>query len=80
MSIGCAHDDGARRDAKTAACSCGMDHQLRVCNACGHVGCADSHEGHATAHARASAHRVFRELTPRDDGWVWCDACQAYLA
>lgn len=78
--MSCAHATSALAPPRQDSCeACGMAHQLRVCDACGHVGCADSHEGHATAHARASGHPVFRELTPDDDGWAWCDACQAYV-
>lgn len=77
----CPHDDGARATPAAGSCAaCGMAHQLRACNACGHVGCADSHQAHATSHARDAQHPIFREVTRDDDGWVWCDACQAYLA
>jgi hypothetical protein len=45
---------------------------LRICLACGHVGCCDSSPGrHATAHALASGHPVIRSIQPGED-WSWC--------
>jgi len=46
---------------------------LRLCMACGHVGCCDqSPNRHATAHFRAALHPVIRALTPPGDRWLWC--------
>ncbi|HEU5151331.1 MAG TPA: UBP-type zinc finger domain-containing protein [Iamia sp.] len=45
---------------------------LRVCQACGHVGCCDSSPAtHATAHHRASAHPIIRSYEP-GESWFWC--------
>jgi uncharacterized UBP type Zn finger protein len=45
---------------------------LRICLACGHVGCCDdSPNRHATAHARTSGHPIIRSLEPGED-WCWC--------
>jgi hypothetical protein len=45
---------------------------LRICLACGHVGCCDDSPGqHATAHARGAAHVLIRSLEPGED-WCWC--------
>jgi Na+/H+ antiporter len=45
---------------------------LRVCLACGHVGCCDSSPGrHASAHYAASGHPVMRSLEP-GEVWRWC--------
>jgi uncharacterized UBP type Zn finger protein len=45
---------------------------LRICLACGHVGCCDdSPNRHATAHARASEHAIIRSLQPGEN-WSWC--------
>jgi uncharacterized UBP type Zn finger protein len=45
---------------------------LRICLACGHVGCCDdSPNQHATAHARSSGHVIIRSLEPGED-WCWC--------
>ena len=45
---------------------------LRICLACGHVGCCDSSPGrHATAHAESSGHPVVRSIQPGED-WAWC--------
>ncbi len=45
---------------------------LRVCQACGRVGCCDSSPGrHATAHAHASGHPLVRSYEPGED-WFYC--------
>jgi uncharacterized UBP type Zn finger protein len=45
---------------------------LRVCMACGHVGCCDSSKNrHATAHFRGSDHPLIQSYEPGEDWW-WC--------
>ena len=45
---------------------------LRLCLACGHVGCCDdSPRRHATAHFRATGHPIVRSFEPGED-WGWC--------
>jgi len=45
---------------------------LRLCEACGHVGCCDdSKNKHATKHFRATQHPVIRSFEPREN-WKWC--------
>ena len=45
---------------------------LRMCQACGRIGCCDSSPmRHASAHARASDHPIMRSLEPGED-WSWC--------
>jgi hypothetical protein len=45
---------------------------LRICLACGHVGCCDdSPNRHATAHGHASGHPIIRSLEP-GEAWSWC--------
>lgn len=45
---------------------------LRICLACGHVGCCDSSPGrHAGGHARDAGHPLIRSLEPGED-WSWC--------
>ena len=45
---------------------------LRICLACGHVGCCDdSPNRHATKHATATGHPLIRSLEPGED-WSWC--------
>ena len=45
---------------------------LRLCLACGHVGCCDSSKNrHATQHFRDSGHPVMRSLQP-GERWKWC--------
>ena len=44
---------------------------LRRCAACGHVGCCDtSPSQHATAHWRATGHRVIQSFEPGEE-WCW---------
>lgn len=45
---------------------------LRLCMACGHVGCCDDSPGrHATGHFHASRHPVIKSFEPGED-WAWC--------
>jgi uncharacterized UBP type Zn finger protein len=45
---------------------------LRLCTACGHVGCCDSSPNkHATAHFHASSHPVVHSYE-RGETWRWC--------
>jgi hypothetical protein len=47
---------------------------LRICLACGHVGCCDdSPNQHARKHAAATDHVIIRSLEPGED-WSWCFA------
>ena len=46
--------------------------QLRVCLACGHVGCCDSSPGkHATKHFQSTKHPVMKAYEPGGH-WGWC--------
>ena len=52
---------------------------LRICLACGHVGCCDSSPNrHASAHARETGHPLVRSVQPGED-WGWCYVDQTYL-
>ncbi|HEU5267609.1 MAG TPA: Na+/H+ antiporter [Jatrophihabitans sp.] len=45
---------------------------LRLCLACGHVGCCDSSpQRHASAHFHGSEHPVMRSIEP-GEAWRWC--------
>ena len=45
---------------------------LRMCLACGHVGCCDSSKNkHATKHYHRSKHAVMRSIEP-GERWIWC--------
>ena len=45
---------------------------LRLCRACGHVGCCDdSPNTHATRHFKATGHPIMETYDP-PDGWGWC--------
>ena len=52
---------------------------LRICLACGHVGCCDSSPNkHASAHFAASEHALIRSLEPGEQ-WSWCFVDQAAM-
>jgi tellurite resistance protein TerC len=45
---------------------------LRMCMACGNVGCCDSSKNrHATAHFNATGHPIIRSIEPGEN-WKWC--------
>lgn len=45
---------------------------LRMCQACGHIGCCDSSPNrHAGKHAAASGHPIARSAEPGEN-WSWC--------
>jgi uncharacterized UBP type Zn finger protein len=45
---------------------------LRLCAACGHVGCCDeSKNTHATKHYKGTGHPIIRSLEPGET-WFWC--------
>lgn len=52
---------------------------LRLCLACGHVGCCDQSPGtHATKHFHATGHAVMRSFE-RGDDWGWCYVDELFL-
>ncbi|HEX2223723.1 MAG TPA: UBP-type zinc finger domain-containing protein [Thermoanaerobaculia bacterium] len=52
---------------------------LRLCLACGHVGCCDSSKNqHATRHFHSSGHPVVQSFEPGED-WGWCFLDQVFL-
>jgi hypothetical protein len=52
---------------------------LRLCRACGHVGCCDdSPNRHATAHFKATGHPVIEGYDP-PEGWGWCYVDEVFL-
>jgi hypothetical protein len=60
--------DGCEECLRTGGVWC----HLRICLACGHVGCCDSSPGrHASAHARTEEHPLIRSIQPGED-WTWC--------
>lgn len=45
---------------------------LRICQACGHIGCCDNSVGrHATIHFHETNHPLIRSFEPEEDWW-WC--------
>lgn len=79
MNEPCQHAEGADPTPQPSANGCedclktgdSWVH-LRVCLACGHVGCCDSSPNkHATAHWHATQHPLIRSFEPGEDWW-WC--------
>jgi hypothetical protein len=52
---------------------------LRICRACGHVGCCDQSPGqHATKHFLASGHPIIEGYDP-PEGWGWCFVDEGFI-
>ena len=52
---------------------------LRVCRACGHVGCCDQSPGkHASAHHRTTRHPIIEGYEP-PEGWGYCYVDEAFI-
>jgi CPA1 family monovalent cation:H+ antiporter len=75
----CGHLESAPSPAVPAGASCAdclregtTTVHLRMCLACGNVGCCDSSPGtHASRHFEATGHPVMRSIEPGED-WRWC--------
>jgi uncharacterized UBP type Zn finger protein len=53
--------------------------ELRVCLACGHVGCCeDSVHAHALAHFKATGHPMIASLSGAES-WGWCYVHRRYF-
>ena len=64
---------GCERDGSTWV-------KVRMCLACGTVGCCDSSSGqHARRHHEETGHPVIRSIEA-GEAWAWCYVDQAYLA
>jgi hypothetical protein len=75
----CEHVPAQRAAPSGASCEeCGRTGSLRLCATCGHVGCCESHAGHARAHAHQEGHPVIYQM-PADSGFVWCYAHRSYV-
>lgn len=52
---------------------------LRICRACGHVGCCDQSPGqHATKHYRATRHPIIEGYDP-PEGWGYCYVDELFI-
>ncbi|MDG4857500.1 UBP-type zinc finger domain-containing protein [Streptomyces sp. T-3] len=70
------HPEPAPLSASCLECDAAGSHpvQLRLCLACGHVGCCDSSPfQHATRHFKETGHEVMRSFEP-GQSWRWCFA------
>jgi hypothetical protein len=82
---GCAHEDTIREVtprskgcADCVAVGSGWVH-LRLCLACGYVGCCDdSPNQHARKHAAAAEHPIVQSFEPGED-WKWCYVDETFL-
>ncbi len=65
---------------RAARCeACGVDGSIRVCAACGYVGCCESQRAHDTHHWRETGHLIIRSLPLTERSFTWCYACHDYL-
>jgi hypothetical protein len=78
MAKDCSHLDQVRTDkGNTGGCEECLKMgdrwvHLRLCRACGHVGCCDSSKNrHATKHFHATGHPIMSSLE-RGEDWSWC--------
>jgi hypothetical protein len=79
MSTRCTHVDQIRIEPPASVAGCedclaiGASWvHLRLCMACGHVGCCDSSPNqHASKHAAASGHPIIRSAESGED-WFYC--------
>jgi uncharacterized UBP type Zn finger protein len=62
----------------TACEECGSTFNLRLCAACGHVGCCESQAGDARTHALDEGHPVILQM-PVGKGFTWCYADNRYV-
>jgi len=76
----CPHFDGAVHQPFGDRCQeCGSNFNLRVCTACGHVGCCESQQAHNTKHARATGHPIIKSLPLGPGHFTWCYTCARYI-
>ncbi|MDB5803786.1 MAG: hypothetical protein JWN73_1108 [Betaproteobacteria bacterium] len=85
MARTCTHLDGVQVDTPNSdgceECLKTGDSwvHLRLCRACGHVGCCDdSKNKHATKHFKATGHPIITSLEPGED-WSWCFVDQVVM-
>jgi len=86
MSVKCTHLDHVHRVSPRTPEGCeeclatgSRWVHLRMCLACGHVGCCDqSPMTHATKHFHATQHPVMRSFQP-DEDWGWCYVDEVFL-
>ena len=80
MTTSCSHVDSVRvttlPDSIAGCEDClatgGRWVHLRMCQACGRIGCCDSSPNrHATAHALGAGHPIVRSAEPGED-WSYC--------
>jgi uncharacterized UBP type Zn finger protein len=62
-----------------ACATCSTPDNRRYCLTCGQVGCCDSLNGHARAHAHETGHWVMSALPLSRLSFVWCYKCDAYV-
>ena len=79
-SSACDHVPMEHTTARANACEeCGSRFNLRVCSACGYVGCCDSQAGHARDHWHQTGHPVMRAKTRIGSGFIWCYPDNRYV-
>ena len=52
---------------------------LRLCLACGHVGCCDNSKNkHATKHFHSTEHPLIQSFQPGEE-WLWCYVDELFM-
>lgn len=81
----CDHLDGIRvTEPTTDVCEACVEKgdtwpALRMCLACGHVGCCDtSTNRHARQHYEETGHPLMRSIR-LDEAWIWCYSDNAFF-
>ena len=76
----CTHIPDPAAEPRSDRCEeCGSPSSLRLCTACGHVGCCESQRGHGRAHALTADHPVIKSLPLGSRAFTWCYACKDYV-
>ena len=86
MSMKCTHLDTVRDVTPTTPQGCeeclatgSVWIHLRLCVACGHVGCCDdSQNKHSTRHFHEARHPIVRSFE-RGENWGWCFVDELFL-
>lgn len=75
----CEHSPEQVAAPRAEACEgCGSTFNLRLCTACGYVGCCESQLAHDRSHALATGHPVIKSLPLSAGSFTWCYTCGRY--
>ena len=79
-SATCEHAPEQTAAPRAEACEgCGSTFNLRLCAACGYVGCCESQQAHDRSHALGAGHPVIKSLPLSKGSFTWCYSCGRYV-